>query len=478
MDALKSLIHKLEERVFFLENEAEHNCNYIEETLGSLATRISKLEEQTSGNDKCDQMYVDGMIRNIADIFQDNIEEIFSKMDDFEVQLEYLNSNSGCDTSKLKNITSESESPVLMLSKSACSYTKSEAQEEPSFVETKSRQISTSISDHKDDIVRGEDKLKRDVLVLEDGLLSQSMALGKCLLISQPTDNIDIQTLKHINYQVIPNVKKQCVDLQKSSFEYSKVDTASASIVKHVTEVLYAAEVWICSMNEQVNKKLIDSSAGSTSSRSPKNVCNIQYPCVMKGHQHSIAECKEFFLQSPQKRVINRKSFDFKYCTVCLQSNSYCRYRRCSNLKFIPQILVCRECKLSSRTEGKGYYSVFYCLNKKHSKPSHLDISKALLHYLPDYNMSWMGALDGDTFKWHDSNNNQGYLRVMNRKHSQDKLPVYSNSNVSYISSHDWSHFNAKDTEMDFSNHRIKIPQELNNGVSQFWNNLRIIENG
>jgi hypothetical protein len=89
-----------------------------------------------------------------------------------------------------------------------------------------------------------------------------------------------------------------------------------------------------------------------------------------------------------------------------------------------------------------------------------------------------MGALDGDTFKWHDSNNNQGYLRVMNRKHSQDKLPVYSNSNVSYISSHDWSHFNAKDTEMDFSNHRIKIPQELNNGVSQFWNNLRIIENG
>ena len=443
-----------------------------------MATRISKLEEQTSGSDKCDQMYVNGMIRNIADIFQDNIEEIFSKMDDFEVQLESLRFDRGCDTSKPKKITSESESPVLVLSKSACSYTKSEAQEEPSCVETKSRQTSTSISDHKDDIVKGKEELKRDVLVLEDGLLSQSMALGKCLLISQPTDNIDLQTLKNINAQVIPDVKKRCVYLQKSLIEYSKYDTASASIDKHVTEALYAAEVWIHSLNEQVTMKLVNSSAGSTSSRSPKEVCNIQYPCVMNGHQHSIADCKEFFLQSPQKRVINKKSFDFKYCTVCLQSNYNCRYRRCSNLKFLPQILVCRECKLSSRTEGKGYYSVFYCLNKKHSKPSHLDISKALFHYLPDYNRSWMSALDGDTFKWHDSNNNQGYLRVKNRKLSQDKLPVYSNSNASYISSHDRSQSNAKDCDMDFINHRLKIPQELNNGVSQFWNNLRIIENG
>ena len=53
------------------------------------------------------------------------------------VFINFFSIKEGC--AKLKNITSESESPVLMLSKSACSYTKSEAQEEPSFVETKSR---------------------------------------------------------------------------------------------------------------------------------------------------------------------------------------------------------------------------------------------------------------------------------------------------------------------------------------------------
>ena len=301
------------------------------------------------------------------------------------------------------------------------------------------------------------------------------MALGKCIAISEPTDNI--QTLKHIDHEIIPNVKKQCVDLQNSLNEYSKFDTASASINKHVAEAIYSAEAWILSMNEQVTKKFINSSAASTSSRSPKPVCNIQFPCVLNGHQHSIAECKEFFLQSPQNRVTNKKSFDSKYCTVCLQSNSICRFRRCSNLKFLPQILVCKECKHLSRTEGTGYYSVFYCLNKNHTKPSNSDILKALFYYLPGSysDRSWISAPEGVELKWHDSNSKQ---RALNRKYSQDKLSMYSNANRSYISSHDQSHPYVKDKEIDLSYHRHKIPHKMNNGVSQFWNNLQKIENG
>ena len=465
MDTLESQIYELEERIIFLENQAEHNSTYFKETLGSLATRISNLEDQTSVKDKCDQTYVDGMIRNIADIFQDNIEEIFSKMDDFEVKLESLHFNNVYDQENPK-----SQSPEL--SKSAYPQTKSEVQEEQSFEETKSELISTST---QTDFMEEVDE---NILILEDDLLNQCMTLGKCIAISESADNI--HTLKHIDHEIIPNIKKQCVDMQKSLNEYSKFDTASASINKHIAEAIYAAEVWIFSMNEQIPKKLINSSAASTSSRSPKPVCNIQFPCVLNGHQHSIAECKEFFLQSPQKRVTNKKSFDFKYCTVCLQSNSSCRFRRCSNLKFLPQILVCRECKHFSRTEGTGYYSVFYCLNKNHTKPSNSDILKALFYYLPDSSKdsSWISAPKGVEFKWHDSNSNCRQQRAMNRKYSQDKLSMYSNSNRSYISSHGQSHPYVKEVELEFSNHRHKIPQELDKGVSQFWNNLRNMENG
>ena len=57
MDTLELQIYELEERIFFLENQAEHNSCYFKETLGSLTKRISNLEDQISVKDKCDQTH-------------------------------------------------------------------------------------------------------------------------------------------------------------------------------------------------------------------------------------------------------------------------------------------------------------------------------------------------------------------------------------------------------------------------------------
>ena len=122
MDNMKSQINELEKRVFFLEiqapdsksqqfsTRADNDHNDLIQTLNSLGSRISNLEAQPSSHHNCDHTYIDGMIKTLADIFQDNIDEIFSKMDDFEIQLDSLQLNNCSKFAKSKDNISEIES--------------------------------------------------------------------------------------------------------------------------------------------------------------------------------------------------------------------------------------------------------------------------------------------------------------------------------------------------------------------------------
>lgn len=121
-------------------------------------------------------------------------------------------------------------------------------------------------------------------------------------------------------------------------------------------------------------------------------VSSRQYPCTISGHKHSLSDCVEFFLKSPKERVESRKEIKFKHCTLCLQSNNECRYKKCSNYKAIPKTLVCSDCRELSKTHKKACFSVLYCINEKHSKPLNTDILEALEKYIPGFKSSFLNA--------------------------------------------------------------------------------------
>ena len=118
-----------------------------------------------------------------------------------------------------------------------------------------------------------------------------------------------------------------------------------------------------------------------------KPVSQLKFPCILEGHKHQINECREFFFKSPQERFEEVKKFECKYCLICLQSGS-CNSGKCSNWKDIPAILICKECKKNSfkPPSTKKVYSILYCFNEKHSKPSNPDIVAALEAYIPGFN--------------------------------------------------------------------------------------------
>ena len=119
-----------------------------------------------------------------------------------------------------------------------------------------------------------------------------------------------------------------------------------------------------------------------------KPVCPRRFPCILSDHKHSISECIEFFMITPQDRVSRRREFAYKYCTLCLQSNKDCKYKKCVNYKNIPAVLKCKDCVSAAKNTNRPRpaYSIFFCINDKHFKPANNDVLKALEDYVPGFN--------------------------------------------------------------------------------------------
>ena len=124
-------------------------------------------------------------------------------------------------------------------------------------------------------------------------------------------------------------------------------------------------------------------------------VSSKKFPCIFKDHKHNLSECVEFFLLSPKDRVERKKDISFKYCTFCLQSNKECKFRHCSNVKRVPEVLQCKDCVTNAKNNNpkpKAAYSIFFCINDKHIKPSNTDILKGLEEFVPNFTSSLLNA--------------------------------------------------------------------------------------
>ena len=126
-----------------------------------------------------------------------------------------------------------------------------------------------------------------------------------------------------------------------------------------------------------------------------KHVSHKKFPCIFKDHKHGLSECVDFFSLSPIERVERKKEIPFKYCTFCLQSNNDCKFKQCSNAKFVPAVLKCKDCVTNVENNNqklKAAYSIFFCINDRHVKPSNIDILKGLNDYVPGFSNNLLKA--------------------------------------------------------------------------------------
>ena len=143
------------------------------------------------------------------------------------------------------------------------------------------------------------------------------------------------------------------------------------------------------STKEQVEilKKPDHSSKIKTYKKREKPVSKQKYPCTLKGHNHSIVDCAEFFTASSKKRAEQRTKFRYKHCFLCLQSSRHCNGRYCENLKTVPDALKCSVCMENYKNRRGASHSVLYCYKRNHPKASQKDILCALNDYLPNFDL-------------------------------------------------------------------------------------------
>ena len=122
--------------------------------------------------------------------------------------------------------------------------------------------------------------------------------------------------------------------------------------------------------------------------KAEKPVSKHKFPCTVSGHKHDLSACQEFFSKSPKERIECRKQSNFKVCSLCLESNEVCTFKKCINRDSIPKVLICEECKETAKSKKRAGYNVLYCLSEKHTKPSNADITKALEDYIPSFKSS------------------------------------------------------------------------------------------
>jgi hypothetical protein len=145
--------------------------------------------------------------------------------------------------------------------------------------------------------------------------------------------------------------------------------------------------------DSEADSKRVNFQRKGSSEKSAKPVSKRQFPCIIEDHDHAITECVEFFLLTPKERMEFCKSLKFRYCSYCLQSNKECKFKGCSNIKNIPTVFVCKECKQQAQKyEKRGAYSVFFCFNEKHTKPSNAEIIKGLEEYITGFNGSMLNS--------------------------------------------------------------------------------------
>ena len=469
------LINELQKRISLLEDKLStvNSLNLQDpsikqigdstEILDSMITRITALEKKNFHNLQ--------MMEELANKVQDHVDDLNSRIDDFS---SLLNSkqNSYCSTSMQSDTNMNVEVDSLLEPESLFLSNNSTEEQLPVSSESDSKFVHGSPDNINTNSTNVEEAFNNSFDILEDSLMRQSRALGRYLF-PEPKDFIDKQTLRNVYNITIPNVNKHILDLQKSLHMYMQLEQPDNSICIEVLKSLNNAEKWAEDIHKLQKKINIYQPNVLKLKKCEKHVNSISYPCTLKGHKHILSDCNQFFKMNPKQRVLNKKLLEYKYCSVCLQSNSLCKFNKCSNMKFVPEILVCQECKYSCALKGSGCYSVLYCLNANHTKPSNADILKALTCYLPGFDSTRIKAPIRMAFKSHN-------LTFLSRDRNHFKrfpIDVHSESNSFYKTSQpmDCLKFQAyrEVYRTDPDNVHTSNRRPLIDGqVSQFWSNV------
>lgn len=216
----------------------------------------------------------------------------------------------------------------------------------------------------------------------------------------QCLDKDDIRFQGKVAYKVLFNTVKQFYDMFDISARNKVISQSSTKVknndsndITRETDADLKSNVSECLNCKDSNSDNMDC-RHSHSINAPskldklkisKPVSKYKFPCIIAGHDHSLGECEEFFQMSPQQRIEHKRQFKFKYCILCLQSSDKCKFKNCSNVKAMPSILKCSDCKAVSKHGDKQVYSILYCFTEKHCKPSNYDIIKALEEYIPSF---------------------------------------------------------------------------------------------
>lgn len=111
---------------------------------------------------------------------------------------------------------------------------------------------------------------------------------------------------------------------------------------------------------------------------------DLKFPCPMKGHEHELSTCAEFFQQTPTQRRLEPKRTGRRICWCCLRPTAVCK-KSCVGNVAISQVLQCPGCaEIAGKTGNMAPLTVFFCSKPEHDKlkPNAGVLCKELKKYL------------------------------------------------------------------------------------------------
>ena len=109
----------------------------------------------------------------------------------------------------------------------------------------------------------------------------------------------------------------------------------------------------------------------------------LRFPCPLKGHDHELGSCKDFFSQTPLQRRADAKKSTRRICWCCLRPTSVCNKACIQNLA-MSDVIKCQGCAEYAAINKLAPLNVLYCANPEHNdcKPPAAQLHKELKRYL------------------------------------------------------------------------------------------------
>ena len=92
----------------------------------------------------------------------------------------------------------------------------------------------------------------------------------------------------------------------------------------------------------------------------------LKFPCPLDNHKHETTACTQFFGLCPKERWnrIEKK----KVCWTCMKPKDVCIGPTCTQVKKVPEVLICTGCTDYAAQKGWGPFNIVYCRKNDHKE--------------------------------------------------------------------------------------------------------------